>query len=206
MVFPTLLLQGWTGAPRVAASGGSTTWGPELREGTSLPTKKSSSSDSTTSSATGQLSLPRSLCLSISYVIITWILRRWSLIAGRLPGRTDNEIKNYWNTSLRKRAAAEGKELPIHNRRRRPTRSEEREERERTDGAFASQVIRTKAHRCTRFISKDLFFGEDERVPASPSLEFEIDGFFSDGFLLEDDPEGEELLNFLSIEPAALCL
>lgn len=28
---------------------------------------------------------------------------RWSLIAGRLPGRSDNEIKNYWNTHLRKK-------------------------------------------------------------------------------------------------------
>ncbi|KAL6344656.1 hypothetical protein AAG906_002562 [Vitis piasezkii] len=28
---------------------------------------------------------------------------RWSLIAGRLPGRSDNEIKNYWNTTLAKR-------------------------------------------------------------------------------------------------------
>ncbi|KAG8486249.1 hypothetical protein CXB51_019553 [Gossypium anomalum] len=33
---------------------------------------------------------------------------RWSLIAGRLPGRTDNEIKNYWNTHLSKRLLSQG--------------------------------------------------------------------------------------------------
>nr|QIE07153.1 transcription factor MYB6 [Vitis vinifera] len=34
---------------------------------------------------------------------------RWSLIAGRLPGRTDNEIKNYWNCHLSKRLKHTGK-------------------------------------------------------------------------------------------------
>ncbi|KAG6543292.1 hypothetical protein Mapa_015206 [Marchantia paleacea] len=33
---------------------------------------------------------------------------RWSLIAGRLPGRTDNEIKNYWNTHLKKKLRSMG--------------------------------------------------------------------------------------------------
>ncbi|PSS16013.1 Transcription factor like [Actinidia chinensis var. chinensis] len=28
---------------------------------------------------------------------------KWSAMAARLPGRTDNEIKNYWNTHIRKR-------------------------------------------------------------------------------------------------------
>ncbi|XP_021829424.1 anthocyanin regulatory C1 protein-like [Prunus avium] len=34
---------------------------------------------------------------------------KWSLIAGRLPGRTDNEIKNFWNINLSKRVLEEGR-------------------------------------------------------------------------------------------------
>ncbi|KAJ8548124.1 hypothetical protein K7X08_021360 [Anisodus acutangulus] len=39
---------------------------------------------------------------------------RWSLIAGRIHGRTDNDIKNYWNTHLLKKLKAEGNEPRRH--------------------------------------------------------------------------------------------
>jgi len=39
---------------------------------------------------------------------------RWSLIAGRLPGRTDNEIKNYWNTHIRRKLLSRGIDPATH--------------------------------------------------------------------------------------------
>ncbi|XP_031493581.1 MYB-like transcription factor 4 [Nymphaea colorata] len=39
---------------------------------------------------------------------------KWSLIAGRLPGRTDNEIKNYWNTHIRRKLLSRGVDPSTH--------------------------------------------------------------------------------------------
>ncbi|KAL6631354.1 hypothetical protein ACP70R_028204 [Stipagrostis hirtigluma subsp. patula] len=39
---------------------------------------------------------------------------RWSKIAARLPGRTDNEIKNHWNTHIRKKLLKMGIDPVTH--------------------------------------------------------------------------------------------
>ncbi|GLJ47266.1 hypothetical protein SUGI_0998090 [Cryptomeria japonica] len=41
---------------------------------------------------------------------------RWSLISGRLHGRTDNEIKNYWNTKLSKKCLPQNQPPPSPNK------------------------------------------------------------------------------------------
>ncbi|WOL03566.1 Myb-related protein [Canna indica] len=39
---------------------------------------------------------------------------KWSMIAGRLPGRTDNEIKNYWNTHIKRKLIGRGLDPQSH--------------------------------------------------------------------------------------------
>lgn len=45
---------------------------------------------------------------------ISFFVCRWSKIASHLPGRTDNEIKNFWNTHIRKKLLHMGIDPETH--------------------------------------------------------------------------------------------
>lgn len=111
---------------------------------------------------------------------------KWSKIASRLPGRTDNEIKNVWNTHLKKRLVSKGSNPSVHTPKESSTSSSSNSSTDESRGMAYEGKENAAFDSQTPSEVWDAVEIENKEEKMEETIEIPIEQSFWD--MLEDDP------------------
>ncbi|KAJ6290717.1 hypothetical protein OIU78_026458 [Salix suchowensis] len=136
-------------------------------------------------------------------------LALWSLIAGRLPGRTANDVKNYWNTNLSKKVVSSSRDAQTKPEAKSITKHNIIKPRPRN----FKNLCWLRAGKGTPFINVGSQYGDDLCKPYSttafpPSDINEIEAANQEpikNIIVEDNPRGGIMIGDVFFEHGKNC-